>query len=211
MRKIIISDILVILTTLLMLLGNIVFAKPISKLTRNFLFSTKKDAYLLKKNDDVNCIDDSFSSDSPVFVKRDYETYSNNAYLCLIEFILNNGEVYSFSFSGTTDDDHYRGLNNLSNITLLCQNNIQSSSFVKKLTFDEIEKLSNSLDGVNDTQSLEYAVIDGQDSSHNIDIWGFNHPNNSLILYYSYKNNIASVSTDENAQQILTELSRLLD
>ena len=48
MRKIIISDILVILTTLLMLLGNIVFAKPISKLTRNFLFSTKKDAYLLK-------------------------------------------------------------------------------------------------------------------------------------------------------------------
>ena len=136
---------------------------------------------------------------------------SNNSYLCLIEFILNNGEVYSFSFSGTTDDDHYRGLNNLSNITLLCQNNIKSSSFVKKLTFDEIEKLSNSLDGVNDTQSLEYAVIDDQDSSHNIDIWGFNHPNNSLILYYSYKNNIASVSTDENAQQILTELSRLLD
>ena len=139
MRKIIISDILVILTTLLMLLGNIVFAKPISKLTRNFLFSANKDAYLLKINDDVNCINDSFSSDSPVFVKRDYKTYSNNAYLCLIEFILNNGEVYSFSFSGTTDDDHYRGLNNLSNITLLCQNNIQSSSFVKKLTFDEIE------------------------------------------------------------------------
>ena len=79
-----------------MLLGNIVFAKPISKLTRNFLFSANKDAYLLKINDDVNCINASFSSDSPVFVKRDYKTYSNNAYLCLIEFILNNGEVYSF-------------------------------------------------------------------------------------------------------------------
>ena len=63
MRKIIISDILVILTTLLMLLGNIVFAKPISKLTRIFLFSANKDAYLLKINDDLLDDPQSINSD----------------------------------------------------------------------------------------------------------------------------------------------------
>lgn len=211
MKKIIISDILVILTTLFILLGNIVFDKSISRLTRTFLFSANKDAYLLEENDNVNCINDSFSSDSPMFVKRDYETYSNNEYLCLVEFILNDGEVYSFSFSGTTDDDNYSGLDNLSDITLLCQNNIQSSSRVKQLSFDEIEKLSNSLDAVNDPQSQEYAVIEGQNASHNIDIWGFESQNSSLILYYSLKNNTASVCADKNAQQVLSELMTLLN
>lgn len=206
MRKVIISDILFAFITLFVLVINIIFEQKIHEATRYF---SSKDACL--KNNNVICINKSLSNDFPLFVKRDYETYSNNEYLCLVEFILNDGEVYSFSFSGTTDDDYYSGLNSLSNITLFCQNNIQSSSLVKELTNEEIEKLSNNLDSVDDTQSQEYAVLDDQNASHYIDIWGFDPRNNSLILYYSFKKNTASVCADKNAQQVLSVLSSLFD
>lgn len=209
MKKVIISDILFAFITLFVLAINIILEQNIHVAARNFFSLSNKDACL--KNNNVICINKSLSNDFPLFVKRDYETYPNNEYLCLIEFILNDGEVYSFSFSGTTDDDYYSGLNSLSNITLLCQNNIQSSSLVKELTADEIEKLSKSIDSVDDTQSQEYAVLDDQNASHYIDIWGFAPRNNSLILYYSFKKNTASVCADKNAQQVLSVLLTLFN
>lgn len=209
MKKVIILDILFAFITFFVLATNIIFEQNIHEATKYLFSFLSKDACL--KSNNVICINKSFSNDFPLFVKRDYETYSNNEYLCLVEFILNDGKVYSFSFSGTTDDDYYSGLNSPSNITLLCQNNIQSSSLVKELTAEEIEKLSKSIDSVDDTQSQEYAVLDDQNASHYIDIWGFAPRNNSLILYYSFKKNTASVCADKNAQQVLSVLSTLFD
>ncbi|MCD8095020.1 MAG: hypothetical protein LUE12_02705 [Ruminococcus sp.] len=141
MRKIILNNVLILVITLAFILSYCIFHKEYQITVRKVLLDDDN-ATLTIENIDADLIDNSQDESTVMFVFDEY-SINNDNYLCVVEYITNDGCLKGFKMSGSTEDSGYQDVTDIETITYLAfENEASGNAYVySKLSEEELYNL----------------------------------------------------------------------